>query len=145
MSTSRSMPKLRARVSRVVSRRNVVLALGVLLALSGVAAALRPDAMAVETAVVRRAPLRVTVDAEGRTRVRDRYLVVAPVSGRLERVRLQEGDLVRAGDVVAPLRIDDYTRYRLLIGLDDVGITPTHDEEITAYEARRPGWKPVTL
>jgi 3-isopropylmalate/(R)-2-methylmalate dehydratase small subunit len=52
---------------------------------------------------------------------------------------------VRAGDVVAPLRIDDYTRYRLLNGLDDVGITLSHDDDITAYEARRPAWKPVTL
>ena len=52
---------------------------------------------------------------------------------------------VRAGDVVAPFRIDDYTRYRLLNGLDDVGITLSHDDEITAYEAERPAWKPVTL
>jgi 3-isopropylmalate/(R)-2-methylmalate dehydratase small subunit len=52
---------------------------------------------------------------------------------------------VRAGDVVAPFRIDDYTRYRLLNGLDDVGITLSHDDDITAYEAKRPAWKPVTL
>ena len=41
--------------------------------------------------------------------------------------------------------IDDYTRYRLLNGLDDVGITLSHDDDITAYEAKRPAWKPVTL
>ena len=52
---------------------------------------------------------------------------------------------VRAGDVVAPFRIDDYTRYRLLNGLDDVGITLSHDDDITAYEADRPAWKPLTL
>jgi 3-isopropylmalate/(R)-2-methylmalate dehydratase small subunit len=52
---------------------------------------------------------------------------------------------VRAGDVVAPFRIDDYTRYRLLNGLDDVGITLSHEDDITAFEARRPAWKPVTL
>ena len=52
---------------------------------------------------------------------------------------------VRAGDVVASFRIDDYTRYRLLNGLDDVGITLSHDDDITAYEATRPAWKPVTL
>ena len=52
---------------------------------------------------------------------------------------------VRAGDVVAPFRIDDYTRYRLLNGLDDVGITLSHEDDITSYEARRPSWKPVTL
>jgi 3-isopropylmalate/(R)-2-methylmalate dehydratase small subunit len=52
---------------------------------------------------------------------------------------------VRAGDVVAPFRIDDYTRYRLLNGLDDVSITLSHEDDITAYEADRPAWKPVTL
>jgi 3-isopropylmalate/(R)-2-methylmalate dehydratase small subunit len=52
---------------------------------------------------------------------------------------------VRAGDVVAPFRIDDYTRYRLLNGLDDIGITLSHDDDITDFEARRAGWKPVTL
>ena len=41
--------------------------------------------------------------------------------------------------------IDDYTRWRLLEGLDDVGITLSHDDAITAYEATRPRWKPVTL
>jgi 3-isopropylmalate/(R)-2-methylmalate dehydratase small subunit len=52
---------------------------------------------------------------------------------------------VRAGDVVAPFRIDDYTRYRLLNGLDDIGITLSHEDDITAFEARRPAWKPLTL
>jgi 3-isopropylmalate/(R)-2-methylmalate dehydratase small subunit len=52
---------------------------------------------------------------------------------------------VRAGDLVAPFRIDDYTRYRLLNGLDDVDITLSHEDDITSYEARRPAWKPVTL
>jgi 3-isopropylmalate/(R)-2-methylmalate dehydratase small subunit len=56
-----------------------------------------------------------------------------------------EGCEVRAGDLVAPFRIDDYTRYRLLNGLDDIGITLSHDDDITAYESRRPSWKPVTL
>jgi 3-isopropylmalate/(R)-2-methylmalate dehydratase small subunit len=40
--------------------------------------------------------------------------------------------------------IDDYTRWRLLEGLDDVGITLSHADDITAYEATRPSWKPVT-
>jgi len=52
---------------------------------------------------------------------------------------------VRAGDVVAPLEIDDYTRWRLLQGLDDIGITLSHEEDVAAYEARRPSWKPATL
>ncbi len=45
----------------------------------------------------------------------------------------------------APFEIDDYTRYRLLNGLDDVGITLSHEADITAYEATRPAFKPATL
>jgi 3-isopropylmalate/(R)-2-methylmalate dehydratase small subunit len=41
--------------------------------------------------------------------------------------------------------IDDYTRWRLLEGLDDVAITLSHEEDITAYETTRPSFKPVTL
>ncbi|HET9501648.1 MAG TPA: 3-isopropylmalate dehydratase small subunit [Marmoricola sp.] len=41
--------------------------------------------------------------------------------------------------------IDDYTRWRLLEGLDDIGITLGHDDDIAAYEAKRPSWKPATL
>jgi 3-isopropylmalate/(R)-2-methylmalate dehydratase small subunit len=52
---------------------------------------------------------------------------------------------VRAGDLVAPFEIDDYTRWRLLEGLDDIGITLSHDDDIAAFEASRPSWKPVTL
>jgi len=52
---------------------------------------------------------------------------------------------VRAGDLVAPFRIDDYTRWRLLEGLDDIGITLSHEDDIVAYEATRPSWKPATL
>lgn len=52
---------------------------------------------------------------------------------------------VRAGDLVAPFQIDDYTRWRLLEGLDDIGITLSHEDDIAAYEAKRPSWKPATL
>ena len=52
---------------------------------------------------------------------------------------------VRAGDLVAPFGIDDYTRWRLLNGLDDIGITLSHEDDIAVYEASRPAWKPATL
>jgi 3-isopropylmalate/(R)-2-methylmalate dehydratase small subunit len=55
---------------------------------------------------------------------------------------------VRAGrddEVVAPFEIDDYTRWRLLEGLDDVDITLSHEDDIVAFEANRPDWKPSTL
>jgi 3-isopropylmalate/(R)-2-methylmalate dehydratase small subunit len=56
-----------------------------------------------------------------------------------------EERVVRAGDLLAPFRIDDYTRWRLLEGLDDIGITLSHEDDIRAYEQRRPAWKPATL
>ena len=59
-------------------------------------------------------------------------------------VDLQERT-IQAGALTAPFDIDDYTRWRLLEGLDDVGITLSHEEDITSYEATRPSWKPVTL
>ena len=56
-----------------------------------------------------------------------------------------ENKTISAGDVSAPFEIDDYTRYRLLNGLDDVGITLSHEADIAAYEATRPAFKPATL
>jgi len=51
---------------------------------------------------------------------------------------------VRAGDLVADFALDDYTRWRLMEGLDDIGLTLRHEPDIAAYEADRPGWLPVT-
>jgi 3-isopropylmalate/(R)-2-methylmalate dehydratase small subunit len=56
-----------------------------------------------------------------------------------------ESRTVRAGELEAPFHIDDYTRWRLLEGLDDVAITLSHDDDISAYESRRPAFKPATL
>jgi 3-isopropylmalate/(R)-2-methylmalate dehydratase small subunit len=51
---------------------------------------------------------------------------------------------VRAGDLVADFDVDDYVRWRLMEGLDDIGITLQHADEITAFESSRPSWKPTT-
>ena len=60
-----------------------------------------------------------------------------------------ESRTLRAGDgpdaIEDSFDIDDYTRWRLLEGLDDVGITLSHADDIDAFEARRPSWKPATL
>ena len=53
--------------------------------------------------------------------------------------------MVTAGTVVAPFQVDDYTRWRLLEGLDDIGLTLRNEPDITAYEATRPAYKPTTL
>ena len=55
-----------------------------------------------------------------------------------------EARTVTCGDLVAPFQIDDYTRWRLLNGLDDIGITMGHEADIAAFEATRPSFKPVT-
>lgn len=55
-----------------------------------------------------------------------------------------ESRTVTCGELVAPFQIDDYTRYRLLNGLDDIGITLGNEADIAAYEAGRPSFKPVT-
>lgn len=84
-----------------ITRRRILLAASALAVVALAAIALRPKPLAVEVALVDTGPLRVTVDEEGRTRVRDRFTVASPVTGRVERIALREGDAVRAGDVVA--------------------------------------------
>ncbi|OBJ70405.1 3-isopropylmalate dehydratase small subunit [Mycobacterium sp. 1274756.6] len=52
---------------------------------------------------------------------------------------------VSAGTAVLPFRIDDYTAWRLLEGLDDIGLTLRKLDKIEEFEASRPAWKPRTL
>jgi 3-isopropylmalate/(R)-2-methylmalate dehydratase small subunit len=63
--------------------------------------------------------LEVTVDV-------DRRLVLAPGAG-----------------IEAPFPLDDFTRWRLLEGLDDIGLTLRHVDAIAAYESGRPAWMPA--
>ncbi|MCW5964337.1 MAG: efflux RND transporter periplasmic adaptor subunit [Bryobacterales bacterium] len=63
----------------------------------------RPSPIAVEIARVARGPMRVTIEEEGKTRVKDRFVVHAPVAGYARRISLEVGDTVRAGQVVALL------------------------------------------
>jgi 3-isopropylmalate/(R)-2-methylmalate dehydratase small subunit len=51
---------------------------------------------------------------------------------------------VRAGDLVASFEVDDYIRWRLLEGLDDIGLTLRHEAEVDAFEAARPAFLPTT-
>lgn len=50
---------------------------------------------------------------------------------------------VRAKDFVCPFSIDDYTRWRLLEGLDDIALTLRNVNEIDSFEGKRPSWKPA--
>ena len=78
-----------------------------------VALAFRPAPIPVDVGIVTTGPLQVTIDAEGQTRVKDRYVVSAPVDGRLQRIDLEAGDDVEANAVVAqldPLPLDSKVR-----------------------------------
>jgi len=64
--------------------------------------------------------LEITIDVE-------RRVIAAPAAG-----------------IEATFPLDDFTRFRLLEGLDDIGLTLRHDGDIASYEARRPAWMPAT-
>src|SRR5690606_20910890 len=64
----------------------------------------------------------------------------AEVTVDLEQNRLPAGEAISV-----EFEIDDYIRWRLLNGLDDIGITLSHEDDIAAYEAKRLAWKPATL
>ena len=87
---------------RVLGDRRVLFVLacaGALLAIG-----LWPKTLDVEVATVSRGPLVVTIDEEGRTRVRDRFVISAPVSGRVLRIELEPGDAVARGQIMARLQ-----------------------------------------
>lgn len=93
------MRKALAMARRIIA---ILLALAVLAAFAW---ALWPRPLAVETVAIARGALEVTVEAEGRARIRDVYRVSAPIAGQLARVELQAGDPVVAGEtVVARIR-----------------------------------------
>ena len=67
--------------------------------------------------------------------------VTVDLAGR--EVRVSGGGL--AEPIAAPFEIDDYTRWRLMEGLDDIGLTLRHEDAIAAFEAARPAWLPATV
>lgn len=81
----------------------------------------------VEVSEVRLDTLRVLVEEEGRTRARDRYVVAAPVTGRLQRIDMREGDAVGAGEVLA----------RLTPAPEDARARAVTQAQVDAAEARR--------
>jgi 3-isopropylmalate/(R)-2-methylmalate dehydratase small subunit len=52
---------------------------------------------------------------------------------------------VRTPERIVPFELDDFTRWRLLNGLDDIGLTLRHTDAVADFEARRPAWLPTTL
>jgi len=97
------------------SRRHLLIAAAALLTVLGGAWFLRPARVVVEVAPVVRAALAVTIEDEGQTRIHPRYVVAAPVAGRLAEIRLDPGDPVSAGQTVAhlaPAPLDARSRER---------------------------------
>jgi HlyD family secretion protein len=72
--------------------------------LAALAFGLRASPAAVDLAPASRGPLRVTLDEEGETRIRDRFVVSAPFAGRILRIDLDPGEPVKKGDVLVILR-----------------------------------------
>jgi HlyD family secretion protein len=89
---------------RLLANRRLWIAVAVVGGL--IAVALWPETIPVDVAMTGRGPLVVTVDEEGRTRVRDRFVVSAPVTGRVLRIELEPGDSVTPRDVVARVRAE---------------------------------------
>lgn len=79
----------------------IIVLIGIVVA--GAFMAMRPQPVEVSATAVARGQLRVTVEEEGKTRLRDQFVVSAPVAGYLRRIQWKEGDNVRAGDVAATL------------------------------------------
>lgn len=70
-------------------------------AMAGLLYGFAPRPLAVEVATATRGPLRVVVEEEGKTRVKERYVIAAPVAGQLRRIALEAGDRVEAGQTLA--------------------------------------------
>jgi HlyD family secretion protein len=90
-----------ARAKRGKTIRRVVLGASAVALAAAVGLAFRPRPLEVDTAPTVRGDLVVTVDEMAKTRVRDRYLVSAPLAGNLMRVELRAGDAVKSGAVLA--------------------------------------------
>ncbi len=86
-----------------VTPLRILVALGVAGALAAIAWALVPRAVPVETARVETGRFVATVDEDGKTRVRERYVVSAPLAGHSTRVRLKPGDAVAADDILVTI------------------------------------------
>jgi HlyD family secretion protein len=90
--------------------------LGAATVLGAIVAGLWPKPLAVEMAAATVGALRATVNEEGKTRIKNRYIVSAPVAGQLRRIPFKAGAEIRAGDIVAvidplaPVILDARTR-----------------------------------
>ncbi|MFO1094758.1 MAG: HlyD family efflux transporter periplasmic adaptor subunit [Planctomycetaceae bacterium] len=87
--------------------RRLLLGLLGLVVLGGLVYAFLPQPVPADTAVISRGPLSVTVNEDGKTRIRERYVVSTPLAGQLRRVELEPGDPVRASETVLATILPD--------------------------------------
>ena len=99
------------------TRRWALWIVGAIVAAAAVFFGTRPQPVPAEVSQVTRGPIEVTIDEEGETRVRDRFVVSAPLGGRVLRIELEPGDSVVAGETVlavflpsAPVLLDARSR-----------------------------------
>ncbi len=88
---------------KVQNRRRLMLALLALLVATGLFLCFRTQPIEVDLATAQRAPLRVTIGQEGRTRVVDRYVVTAPVNGYARRIHYEAGNAIARGATLVEL------------------------------------------
>lgn len=101
--------------------------------------AFMPAAVSVDVVVATRGPMQVTVNQEGRTRVRELYTISAPLAGELQRIDLDEGDAVVAGKTVLA-RIEP-----VLPGLLDARAVEEAQARVRAAEATLHGTAPAIV
>src|ERR1051325_4033122 len=100
MNPAPSPPAAPPKKNRGRGWRRAVPYLGATVLVGLIVLGLWPRAVTVEVAAVTRGPLVVTVDEEGMTRVKNRYVVSAPVAGQLRRIDWKAGAMVEAGKTV---------------------------------------------
>lgn len=87
-----------------MTKKQIVILIPLLaLAIAALVWAFTPRPLSVEVAQVARGRFEQTIDEDGKTRVRERYVVSAPLAGRVERIALKAGDAVAAGAVIATM------------------------------------------
>jgi HlyD family secretion protein len=114
----RSARKPPRHTRRTITRwiKRGLLAVGALGVIAAIVVAVLPDPLPVDTAIVTTGPLEVEIREDGQTRVRDRFVIAAPISGDLQRIEIEPGATVRPGAIVAhvlpphPGLLDDRTR-----------------------------------
>ncbi len=127
-------------------RRWVLWIAGAVLAAVAVVVGTRPQPVPAELARVTRGPIAVTIDEEGETRVRDRFVISAPLGGRVLRIELEPGDAVVASETVlavflpsAPVLLDARSRAEAQAAVETVraalGQAEAHYEQAAAEAA----------